>query len=206
MMLALGLDRRSARASASRRPRTRTRSTASYKRGLGRPRAGEGEDDARVGDPDRQPGQRQEGGPRAAARSTASSSRRREAELADAAARADRDGPVHLPAHRRRARRAREARGARRDHAGPTASSWSRPRAASSSPTSRSATTRASSPTCRAPTYANHPVLLPNDYTAIRDAVRRVPRRVRARRERLPRVNGVRRGAAFRSSSVSRSS
>ena len=105
-------------------------------------------------------------------RSTASSSRRREAELADAAGARRSRRAVHLPAHRRRARRAREARGARRDHAQGRASSSSPPRAASSSPTSRSATTRASSPRSRRPKHANTPVALPDDYGTIRDAVR----------------------------------
>ena len=59
--------------------------------------AGEGEDDARVGDPDRQPGRASRRRSARCARSTASSSRRPRAELADAAARADRTGMFKCP-------------------------------------------------------------------------------------------------------------
>ena len=127
--------------------------------------------DARVGDPDRQPGQRQEGDPHAAA-----VRRRRRAGDRGRAGRRRRarrpHRPVHLPAHRRRAGRAREAGRARRD---PRA----RDRVVVVSTANGLKFTdfkvgyhEGELPEVPKPRYANTPVKLPNDYAAVRDAVR----------------------------------
>ena len=80
-----------------------------------------------------------------------------EAELADAAARADRTGLFNCP-HTGVALAALEKLVARAARSGrPTASSWSAPPTASSSPTSRSGTTRGSCPPSPSPRYANQP-------------------------------------------------
>ena len=85
-------------------------------------RAGRGAADAGLGDPDRQPGVGQEGDPHAAAlRRHRRAGDRSRARRRVGARRSHRH--VQLPAHRRGAGGAREAGGARRDHAGPSASS-----------------------------------------------------------------------------------
>ena len=104
-----------------------TRSTGRTSDGCDKFEPVDGQADAGVGDPDRQPGQRQEGRSGRCSSSTASSSRppRPSWPTPPRARRPHR--PVQLPAHRRRAGGAGEAGGARRDRQPTTGWSWSAP-------------------------------------------------------------------------------
>ena len=144
-----------------------------YKDGWDKFHAGHGQADARLGDPDRQPGQREEGDPHAG-----EVRRRRRAGVRGRAGRRGRarrsHGALQLPAHRRRAGGAGEAGRAR-------ARSADRPRGGGQhrqrpqvhrlqGPVPRGEAARAVPTPTR---YANQPILLPNDYVAVRDEVRR---------------------------------